>query len=163
MDLFLKIFWLTGNSKLGYSLTPLYTNLCGGVCLFPEHHPLGELLVGEKLLTFWLALVLDPQRLVEDKPAATSVSAQGRTSGLVSVEFVSKGAGDLHTSIMPHCLHECVLFNQTPIGALYPPHEWRGFTAIGKKLYNDFTVIEAVLCFRGGSGPIFARKLSKLG
>ena len=56
---------------------------------------------------------------------------------------------------MPHCLHECVLFNQTPIGALYPPHEWRGFTAhwkkTWKKLYNDFTVIEAVLCFRGRS------------
>ena len=90
---------------------------------------MSELLVSEKLFTFGLALVLDLQRLVEDKPAATGVSAQGRTSGLVNVEFVLKGAGDLHTNIMAHFLQECVFFNQMPIGALYPPLEWRGFTA----------------------------------
>ena len=102
----------------------------GGLGLFfPEHQLVGELLVGEKLFTFRLALVLDPQRLVEDKPAATGVSVQGRTSGLVNVEFVLKGAGDLHMNIMAHFLQECVLYNQMPIWALYPPHEWRGFTA----------------------------------
>ena len=102
----------------------------GGLGLiFPEHQLVGELLVGEKLFTFRLALVLDPQRLVEDKPAATGVSAQGRTSGLVNVEFVLKGAGDLHMNIMAHFLQECVLYDQMPIWALYPPHEWRGFTA----------------------------------
>ena len=102
----------------------------GGLGLFfPEHQLVGELLVGEKLFTFRLALVLDLQRLVEDKPAATGVSTQGRTSGLVNIEFVLKGAGDLHTNIMAHFLQECVFFNQMPIGALYPPHEWRGFTA----------------------------------
>ena len=90
---------------------------------------MSELLVSEKLFTFGLALVLDLQRLVEDKPAATGVSTQGRTSGLVNVEFVLKGAGDLHTNIMAHFLQECVLYNQMPIWALYPPHEWRGFTA----------------------------------
>ena len=90
---------------------------------------MGELLVGEKLFTFRLALVLDPQRLVEDKPAATGVSAQGRTSGLVNIEFVLKGAGDLHMNIMAHFLQECVLYDQMPIWALYPPNEWRGFTA----------------------------------
>ena len=90
---------------------------------------MSELLVSEKLFTFGLALVLDPQRLVEDKPAATGVSAQGRTSGLVNIEFVLKGAGDLHMNIMAHFLQECVLYNQMPIWALYPPHEWRGFTA----------------------------------
>ena len=98
-------------------------------CFFPEHQLVSELLVSEKLFTFGLALVLDLQRLVEDKPAATGVSTQGRTSGLVNVEFVLKGAGDLHTNIMAHFLQECVFFNQMPIGALYPPHEWRGFTA----------------------------------
>ena len=97
--------------------------------VFPEHQLVGELLVGEKLFTFRLALVLDPQRLVEDKPAATGVSAQGRTSGLVNIEFVLKGAGDLHMNIMAHFLQECVLYDQMPIWALYPPHEWRGFTA----------------------------------
>ena len=86
---------------------------------------MSELLVSEKLFTFGLALVLDLQRLVEDKPAATGVSTQGRTSGLVNVEFVLKGAGDLQA----HFLQECVLYNQMPIWALYPPHEWRGFTA----------------------------------
>ena len=65
---------------------------------------MSELLVSEKLFTFGLALVLDLQRLVEDKPAATGVSTQGRTSGLVNVEFVLKGAGDLHTNIMAHFL-----------------------------------------------------------
>ncbi|EKB32152.1 hypothetical protein HMPREF9465_00167 [Sutterella wadsworthensis 2_1_59BFAA] len=99
------------------------------VVFFPEHQLVSELLVSEKLFTFGLALVLDLQRLVEDKPAATGVSTQGRTSGLVNVEFVLKGAGDLHTNIMAHFLQECVFFNQMPIGALYPPHEWRGFTA----------------------------------
>ena len=73
---------------------------------------MSELLVSEKLFTFGLALVLDLQRLVEDKPAATGVSTQGRTSGLVNVEFVLKGAGDLHTNIMAHFLQECVFFNQ---------------------------------------------------
>ena len=80
---------------------------------------MSELLVSEKLFTFGLALVLDLQRLVEDKPAATGVSTQGRTSGLVNVEFVLKGAGDLHTNIMAHFLQECVFFNQMPIGALW--------------------------------------------
>ena len=30
---------------------------------------------------------------------------------------------------MAHCLHECMFFNPIPSGALYPPNEWRGFTA----------------------------------
>ena len=50
----------------------------------------------------FLSLVLDVQRLVEDKPAATGVSAQGRTSGRVHVECILKGAGDLHTNIVSH-------------------------------------------------------------
>ena len=63
---------------------------------------MAELAVGEKLFALFLSLVLDVQRLVEDKPAATGVSAQSRTSGLVHVEFVLKGAGDLHTNIVSH-------------------------------------------------------------
>ena len=82
-----------------------------------------------QVLHGWSPVFDAPWELTIQLPAATGVSAQGRTSGLVNIEFVLKGAGDLHMNIMAHFLQECVLYDQMPIWALYPPHEWRGFTA----------------------------------